>query len=145
VTNFFLSRKEKNMKWQPLSFIVVLFLSFCNESQAITGNPFRGLVLKGGLSVSDLRNVESEVISVNAFGIAKDWTLKKYFTLGTEIMYARRGDMIKNQQIISDLDYSQDLYSYDIYVSVGYLQIPLFLKYHIKKTIGQLIFIAACP
>lgn len=111
-------------------FCLILFLTlFTSYLNAQSGCLLSGSIIKAGINYSTLRDSDSDFKLGYTFGIGKEWHVIKNASITSEINYTIRGGILKDKPIIGNLDDYQDIYSHDINVSVGYIDIPLLLKY----------------
>ena len=110
------------MKKLLLSLIFFLQLS-------ITLNAHSNFILKAGINYSTLRNSDADFKRGYTFGIGKDWNIIKNVAIGSEINYITRGGILNDRPIMSEVYFPHDVYSYDIHIAVGYLEIPLLVKF----------------
>lgn len=107
-------------------FIQILFFTLLTT----TLNAQNGFIVKTGINYSTLRNSDSDFKLGYTFGIGKDWNIIKNVTIGNEINYTIRGGLFNDKPIKGDLYFlPHDVYSYDIHVAVGYIEIPVLFKY----------------
>jgi hypothetical protein len=111
---------------KKLLLSLIFFLHF-----SITLNAQSNFILKSGINYSTFRNSDAYLKSGYTFGICKDWQIIKNVAIGSEINYTIRGGLFNDKPILSDMYFSPpyDVYSYDIHVAVGYLEIPVLVKY----------------
>ena len=112
--------------------LLILFLFFPLLTAPL--NAQSGYMLKAGVNYSTLRNSDADFKRGYIFGIGKDWHVIKNASLTGEINYTTKGGILKDKPIIGNLDDYQDVYSHDIHISVGYIDIALLLKYSSQIT-----------
>jgi hypothetical protein len=120
---------SKELEMKKLLILFLFFPLFPAPFNAQSGCLLSGFIIKAGINYSTLRNSDSDFKLGYTFGIGKEWNVIKKAAIGYEINYTTRGGILKDKPIIGNLDDYQDVYSHDIHVSVGYIDIPLLLKY----------------
>lgn len=109
---------------KQLFFVLVLSLL-----SATNLNAQSGFALKVGVNYSTLRNSDADFKRGYTFGIGKDWNIIKKVTIGSEIDYTTRGGLFNDKPIMGELYFPHDVYSNDIHIVVGYIEIPVLFKY----------------
>lgn len=109
--------------------LLILFIFFYLLTDPL--NAQSGFMLKAGVNYSTLRNSDADFKRGYTFAIGNDWSIIKNFAISSEINYTTRGGIFNDKPIKSDLYFSPpyDVYSYDIYISVGYIEITYNFKY----------------
>ena len=87
--------------------------------------------LKVGTNFSKIQENGSEPKTGITFGIGKNWSLFGNFKIGTDLLFTTRGGILKDKSFSLNPSISQDVYTLDIHVCVGYLELPLMVKYSI--------------
>lgn len=114
----------KDLLMKQLFLVLVLSLL-----SATNLNAQAGFVLKVGVNYSTLRNSDADFKRGYTFGIGKDWNIIKKVTIGSEIDYTTRGGLFNDKPIMGELYFPHDVYSKDIHIVVGYIEIPVLFKY----------------
>ena len=84
----------------------------------------------GGTISNFYDEVNSGNIYAPVIGISREWSLYGGLSIACEFNYVFRGGVIKNKPIGFWTEI--DIYNHDIYASIGYIDIPLMLKYYLN-------------
>ncbi len=87
--------------------------------------------IKGGINYAYFVNVKNYSPKIGyTLGIARKINLYNNFSVSGEVDFVSKGAILKNRKIspYTEVD-EQDAYSWDIHGSIGYLELPILIKY----------------
>lgn len=105
--------------------VLIIILSFIPWIASLNAQSNYKII--GGINYSSFRDVEdSEPEPGFALGIGKEWAIYKKIAIEGQILYSAKKATLKNKKIIY---YPGIIYLKDIQWKMGFIEIPVFVKY----------------
>lgn len=107
------------------SLIIVILCSLISNLNAQNQWSF-----KAGINYSNFRDEEDALPKLGySLGINREWTISTNTVIAAEFIYTTKGGILKNKTIAPEEAFSHDIHFYDIHCKVGYIELPILIKY----------------
>jgi len=109
---------------------ILVFISFFVFTFNFEGNNY----VNGGLTISKFKYAENaEPLTGYTIGIERDLHIYKPAYLSFGLNYNTRGALLKHRAIAAYATFPMPSYYWDIYAKIGYIEIPLYLRFKIPE------------
>lgn len=123
---------DKNEKVKKAIWGTLIILLFCMESQA------GEFYLAGSTNTSRFYNNQSGLLGGFSAGCGREWQLNESLTMALGISCLCRGTRLENILIYN----SNNLTTCDFILRIGYLDVPVTLRWHVKGIASQSCFMS---